>query len=978
MGSVGFNLIVRDAEDTLSVCLKSVEGLWDRLLVVDTGSVDRTREVALGFGAEVIEFPWCDNFSAARNFGWEKLDTDLKFWLDADDLLCGREYFDEMVLKCEEKGLDAVILEYLYAFDSVGARLLEKLEPLVLERRISSDEVFAQLKPRCVTTQYRERLVKNIPGWIFFYEVHEALPANGKRLGKYDKVKIIHRRHVRKNPVSGDRNLNILLNIPESKRDERHWFYLGLEHAHHGELDQAIAGFERYLPLSTVGDEHYLAFHFLADLYRHKGNLDRSEFYDLQAVALRPTWRDAYAGLLETLVRKQDWMKALYYGAMTKKAEIPETPFAYNPLHEEVGWVGDYVRALVELGQYEEALAESERALQVVPEDAAIQHNVDVLSVQLNVQRGTQRVADAVEFFLRHDDSETAALILARLGPEVRSHPDLRRWVRVAGSICGPASRGQIPKDELRIHPAAVRDWEINGAISYQLIGSQVNELQGVWADPRAQHFRDLLARRPEIRRVLQVGGPVEMREFYRDLGLEAARVEAVNQIGGGYDAVVLWGCLERVKDPDRVATLARTAVRPGGWLFACVPDGPSSKGLGPPQVGSARLRAYSVDTFRRVVGTVRMPDRIPGWSAQAGDLWLSVPVPASSGRPKRIGIVCPVSPEPWGPDSLGTGIGGSEEAVIRLSRAFARRGHAVTVYGSGYSGTDLYNWPYLPGTVLPLYEPLARYQPQDVVIGWRYPEIFLNQIRPFEAEFKFLWLHDSVAKERVAAAAPMIDCVYTISVYHAGLYDGISGVHAGRNGIDPDMFDVDQPARNPAKMIWSSTPFRGLDVLLGKHWPGIKRRVPEAELHCFYGWESADKMGVTSTPNGAEFKRRVMELVKQPGVVWRGRVGQPELYREYMSAGVFPYSATWSEENCITSYIAQAAGVWPVVYPLGALPQSVVFGWKVGEGEFVDAVVDAVRTEENREQMMEWARRWLTWGDVAAEFERLWLGRVG
>lgn len=959
-GSLGINIIVRDSEDTLPVCLQSIAGLWDELLVVDTGSKDSTPDIARSFGAEVLFFEWCYDFSAARNFGWTKLKTDYKCWVDSDDILCGREYFDDLMTKLESRGLDGVILEYLYAFDPVGERMLAEMEPRILDGSMSSDEVFSKLVARCVTTQHRERIIKNDPSWIWHYPIHEALPAAGKHLGKYDKVKIIHRRHVKKNPIPSKRNLDILYRVPLELRDERIWFYLGLENAHHYNLTEAIEAFEKYLPLGTVSDERYLALHFLGDLYRVKGDLDRSSAYDLQAVALRPSWRDAYAGLLETHVQKKEWNLAVYYGAMAQRAEVPETPFAYNPMHEEVGWVGDYVLALVEVGQLDEALKMAQATLEKVPEDTASQHNVDVLSVGANFRQGQTALAHAVEFLLRHDDGETAALILARLGPELREHPDLREWTRLVTGLCGQAASGGIVKDLAKKPPTSIE-----------------TDFQGVWSDPRAKYFLEELAKRPEVRSVLQVGGALELQEFYRDLGIRAVRAERVSDIVGTYDAVMLWSCLERVKSPVEVVEKARACVVPGGWLFACVPNGPASKGLGPPRQEALRLRAYSPDTLRRVLGTWKFPDILPGWSAEAGDLWLSVPTMMSSGRPRAIAIVCPISPEPWGPWSLESGIGGSEEAVVRLSRAFARRGHSVVVYGSGWSGKDRHTVDGQSETVVE-YGPISKYRASDIFIGWRYPEIFVNQVRPFEAQWSALWLHDSVGKERVEMAAPLVDLIWCISEYHAGLYSGVPRVFAGRNGIDPWEFRDDEvPFKHPAKMVYVSTPFRGLDVLLARFWPEIKRRVPTAELHCYYGWESADRMGVTTTPEGAHFKTQVMELVKQPGVVWHGRVGQPELYRELLSSGVWCYPTSWKEEHCISAYLAQAAGVWPVVYPIGALPQSVVFGWKVGEAGFVDAVCEAVQTDAGREEMAQWARRWLSWDSVAEHWERKWLGKA-
>jgi hypothetical protein len=80
-------MIVRNEERTLPVCLESVRGLFDETIVVDTGSTDRTKEITSQFGARVIDFPWVDDFSAARNVSLAHATGDFVVWLDADDVI---------------------------------------------------------------------------------------------------------------------------------------------------------------------------------------------------------------------------------------------------------------------------------------------------------------------------------------------------------------------------------------------------------------------------------------------------------------------------------------------------------------------------------------------------------------------------------------------------------------------------------------------------------------------------------------------------------------------------------------------------------------------------------------------------------------------------------------------------------------------------------------------------------------------------
>jgi tetratricopeptide (TPR) repeat protein len=80
-------LIVRNEQAGLPICLRSVAGLCPDTVVVDTGSTDRTREIAAQFGARVFDFPWCDDFAAARNESLRHATGDWILWLDADEYL---------------------------------------------------------------------------------------------------------------------------------------------------------------------------------------------------------------------------------------------------------------------------------------------------------------------------------------------------------------------------------------------------------------------------------------------------------------------------------------------------------------------------------------------------------------------------------------------------------------------------------------------------------------------------------------------------------------------------------------------------------------------------------------------------------------------------------------------------------------------------------------------------------------------------
>src|SRR5262249_35977342 len=84
---VSLCLIVRNEEANLPACLGSSADLVDEVVVVDTGSIDRTKEVAARLGARVFDFPWVDSFAAARNESLRHATGEWIFWLDAADRL---------------------------------------------------------------------------------------------------------------------------------------------------------------------------------------------------------------------------------------------------------------------------------------------------------------------------------------------------------------------------------------------------------------------------------------------------------------------------------------------------------------------------------------------------------------------------------------------------------------------------------------------------------------------------------------------------------------------------------------------------------------------------------------------------------------------------------------------------------------------------------------------------------------------------
>ena len=86
---VALTMIVRDGAATIGRCLESVRGAVDEMIVVDTGSTDATREIAVSCGARVVSYPWRDHFAEARNVSLRHSTAEWNLVLDHDEYLAG-------------------------------------------------------------------------------------------------------------------------------------------------------------------------------------------------------------------------------------------------------------------------------------------------------------------------------------------------------------------------------------------------------------------------------------------------------------------------------------------------------------------------------------------------------------------------------------------------------------------------------------------------------------------------------------------------------------------------------------------------------------------------------------------------------------------------------------------------------------------------------------------------------------------------
>jgi glycosyltransferase involved in cell wall biosynthesis len=254
---VSLTMIVRNEEENLGECLKSVRHLVDEMVVVDTGSNDRTKVIASSLGAKVFDFTWVDSFARARNESLAHATGEWIFWLDADDRL---DPENGERLKAVFSGLPrARIIGYSMKVECVA-------------RRGGSATVVDHV-----------RLFPRHSGLRWEYRVHENILPSINRLGgeiRWTDVTIHHYGYLdaslREKKRRRDQAL-LLKNIEELPEDPFIHFNLGHSFIDEGDLERAAHHLRESISRS---EPHYSqvkkAYALLAQVERNRGELEKA------------------------------------------------------------------------------------------------------------------------------------------------------------------------------------------------------------------------------------------------------------------------------------------------------------------------------------------------------------------------------------------------------------------------------------------------------------------------------------------------------------------------------------------------------------------------------------------------------------------------------------------------------------------------------------------------------------------------------
>lgn len=277
--------IMKNESSNIPQLMKSVEGCFDEIVMVDTGSTDDSVEVAKKLGARVEHFTWVNDFSAARNFSFSQAKTDFVMWLDLDDVLVNAEGFKNF--RDDVMGLgDYWIANYHYSSDKDG-------------------------KPLC--TFARERVFRTDKNFQWKYFVHEGVMPSGPVKMQFSPVWAV--KHMRTaEDIVKDKSRNIA--IFESRKetiDSRMTYYYGKELFENNKPIDAIVQLGKALGNTTdlMMHDRILAMQYLCYCYIQTNQMEQAMGIASAALLLAPNRAEFYSILGDCYIRQNRMIDAI-------------------------------------------------------------------------------------------------------------------------------------------------------------------------------------------------------------------------------------------------------------------------------------------------------------------------------------------------------------------------------------------------------------------------------------------------------------------------------------------------------------------------------------------------------------------------------------------------------------------------------------------------------------------------------------------
>ena len=364
MATVSLCMIVKNEEEVLARCLESVKDLVDEINIVDTGSNDRTIEIAKEYTDRVFFFEWTGKFTEARNESFKYATNDYILYLDADDVILeeDRELFKKLK-ETLDPSVDSVSMFYNAGTDEFGN----------------------------VTLQYRRnRLVKTSRNFQWIGDCHNYLEVSGHIINS--DVAVTHKkiRH------SVGRNLSIY-DTKIEKGDiftARDYFYYGNELRENSHYEKAIESYSKNIELKEgwIEDKVYACIN-RADCYRYLGDTEKELGSLFETLRFAKTPRPEMCSRIGyNFQREKEYKSAIYWYELATTIENDPNKWsftypAYSTWYPHLQLCVCYYN----LPNFQKSYEHNELARKYRPQDERVLLNKELLEKKLGLNQESQQ-----------------------------------------------------------------------------------------------------------------------------------------------------------------------------------------------------------------------------------------------------------------------------------------------------------------------------------------------------------------------------------------------------------------------------------------------------------------------------------------------------------------------------------------------------------------------------------------------------------
>lgn len=344
MSTISLCIIVKNEEAVLERCLKSIKNVVDEIIIVDTGSTDKTKSIAKKFTEKVFDFKWINDFSAARNYSFSLATKDYIMWLDADDVVPKRTAQYLIKLK-QHLSKDVYMLKY-----NTG---------------------FSNNKP--TFSFYRERIIKNCTQAHWQGCVHECITP----FGNIERLNLAIE-HRKVNFKQNNRNLNILKQtLKQRQLSPRELYYFGRELFDHKQYKKCISVLNKFINSKLGWVENIIdSYDILHDCYMQLNNANKALNCLFRTFSLDLPRANICCKIGDFFINLKKWDNAIYWHKLALNCQKVDTKgaFVYSFYYNYYPYL-QLCKSYYEIGNIEKSKYYNDKAGKIKPDCQIVKNN---------------------------------------------------------------------------------------------------------------------------------------------------------------------------------------------------------------------------------------------------------------------------------------------------------------------------------------------------------------------------------------------------------------------------------------------------------------------------------------------------------------------------------------------------------------------------------------------------------------------------